>query len=55
MPEERPSNRRLGRAAVLIIGIVLAIVAVIFVFFNASHYKAMQNEQAVENQAAQTR
>ncbi|UIJ44588.1 hypothetical protein LZK98_16210 [Sphingomonas cannabina] len=55
MPEERPSNRRLGSAAVLVVGIVLLIVVAIFVTFNISHYKDARNEQTTANSAAPAR
>lgn len=53
--EPRPSSRRLGRAAVAIIAIVLAIVVVIFVTYNISHYNQMKTDRATENGAAAAR
>lgn len=53
MPEPKPSNRRLGRAAVIIILLVLAIIVTIFVTFNISHYRAMENEVEI-NASVQT-
>ena len=46
MADQTPSNRRLRRAAIIVIMLVVAIVAMIFVGFNISHYRAMENETA---------
>ncbi|MBF7013782.1 hypothetical protein QUC32_02895 [Novosphingobium resinovorum] len=40
-----PSAKRKGRAAVAVIGIVLAIVAVTFVGYNIAHVKVMEQEK----------
>ena len=50
MAEPRPSNRRLGRAAILVAVLVVAIAATIFVAFNIAHQQAMENQ--VEAQRA---
>ena len=50
MAEPKPSNQRLRRAAIIVIILVVAIVATIFVAFNISHYRAMENA-TVENRA----
>lgn len=52
MPDQKPSDRRLRRAAIIIIVLVLAIVATIFVMFNISHYRAMENEVEAQNRVA---
>lgn len=52
MAEPRPSNRRLGRAAIIIAVLVVAIVAVIFITFNLSHDRALKNEIQAENGSA---
>jgi heme/copper-type cytochrome/quinol oxidase subunit 2 len=52
MPDQKPSDRRLRRAAIIIIVLVLAIVATIFVTFNISHYRAMENEVEAQNRVA---
>jgi hypothetical protein len=40
-----PSAKRKGRAAVAVIGIVLAIVATTFVGYNIAHVKVMEQEK----------
>jgi multisubunit Na+/H+ antiporter MnhB subunit len=55
MADPRPSDRRLRRAAILILVLVVAIVLTIFVTFNISHYRAMENEVEAANGANQAR
>ena len=55
MADPRPSDRRLGRAAILILVLVVAIVLTIFVTFNISHHRAMENEVEAANGANQAR
>lgn len=55
MADPRPSDRRLRRAAILILVLVVAIVLTIFVTFNISHYHAMENEVEAQNAANQAR
>ncbi|TCM28445.1 hypothetical protein [Novosphingobium sp. ST904] len=40
-----PSAKRKGLAAVVVIGIVLAIVAITFVGYNIAHVKVMEQEK----------
>jgi hypothetical protein len=55
MADPKPSDRRLQRAAILILVLVVAIVLTIFVAFNISHYRAMENEVEAQNGANQMR
>jgi hypothetical protein len=49
VPDSRPGDRRLSRAAIIVIFIVVAIVVTIFVTFNISHYRETRNEVQAEN------
>jgi hypothetical protein len=49
VPDSRPGDRRLSRAALVVVFIVVAIVVTIFVMFNVSHYREMRNEVQAEN------
>lgn len=50
MPDEKkPSERRLGRAAIWIVAIILVLWVVIFVTRNISHYQDLKNEEAANN------
>lgn len=52
MPDEKkPSERRLGRAAIWIVAIILVLWVVIFVTRNISHYQDLKNEEAANNAA----
>ncbi len=51
MADPEPSDRRKGRAAIIIIMLVVAIIATIFVTFNISHYREMKNETRAESAA----
>ena len=53
MSERRPSDRRLGRAATIVVALVAVIIAVIFVTFNIAHYRTMQNQQDAESGSTQ--
>jgi hypothetical protein len=48
VPESRPGNRRLSLAALVVVGLVMAIVLIVFVMFNLSHYREMRNEAQAE-------
>ena len=51
MADPEPSERRKGRAAIIVIVLVVAIIALIYVTFNISHYREMQNEVQAESVA----
>ncbi|HUD91109.1 hypothetical protein [Sphingobium sp.] len=50
--DEKPSPRRLGTAAALICGIVLALFIVIFVARNVWHGEELEQDQATGNNVA---
>ncbi|MDT8758285.1 hypothetical protein MZO42_06215 [Sphingomonas psychrotolerans] len=49
MADPEPSERRKGRAAIIVIVLVVAIIALIYVTFNIAHYREMQNEVQAKN------
>lgn len=55
MADPQPGERRKSRAAIVIVALVLAIVVAIFVTFNISHYRAMENEVAAEHNGVAAR
>lgn len=46
MPENAPSPRRAGKAAIVVVSAIIFIVAAIFVGLNLQHAKTQRDEQA---------